>query len=509
MGKNIIIIGEHPLADDLERQYEKRGDMVKRHQKLSADGIVMDDYDELCLLAGDNEDDKAIALLTELATTYDRAKHGDRRLLCHLLVQHNRTLQMLLSTDFCEAIRQNIDVYPFTMDDVWSQRIVLDYEPITIQSEKHVHLVVFGMTEISEMVAIKAALTAHYPNYTRNHTLRTRITMIDEQAEQHSERLFSNYRHLFHNSYYRMVDLGDGKSSRAEGAEGGTAVTKFHKPMYEGRREDFVDVEWEFVVANAWNVDLREKLQLWAKDERQLLTIVMADKDKDKNVNNAMLLPDEVYRQLTPIYIYSEKEVVVRGCPNLHGFGMRDQGYDVSLPLVRMAKNINYVYDQCYKENIESWSGQLRYAVEINAEERDRQWNKLSTVKRMSNIYNAMTVATKMRSIGLGESDWEQFYDIAQQDIEVLAQVEHNRWNVEELILGYRPCTDEEQRYVEENVKDRKGELKRQMTHYDLRAYSDLRADGTGKSVKVYDRCICASLPVIAKAFSDEKGGEA
>ena len=127
----------------------------------------------------------------------------------------------------------------------------------------------------------------------------------------------------------------------------------------------------------------------------------------------------------------------------------------------------------------------------------------------MSNIYNAMTVATKMRSIGLGESDWEQFYDIAQQDIEVLAQVEHNRWNVEELILGYRPCTDEEQRYVEENVKDRKGELKRQMTHYDLRAYSDLRADGTGKSVKVYDRCICASLPVIAKAFSDEKGGEA
>ena len=461
MTKRIIIIGKHPITECLVKQYEAKGGKVDQQEGLTTEGVLINDYDEVYLLAGDGEDDKAVAMLAKLADDYRVESHGGKRLVCHLLLQSNQKLRMLQTCDLCDAVRQKIDVYPFSMDEMWSRDIVLDYKPVTMQSEKHVHLVVFGMNEIAEMVAIQAALVAPYPNYIRNHSLRTRITMVDEQAELKSDTIIKRYQHLFDNSFYRKVRPSEEK-----------AVVAFHKPMYDGRREDFVDVEWEFVEAESWNVGVREKLQRWAKDEQQLLTVVLAGNDAEKNKSMSLLMPSELYEQHIPIYIY----------------GQHDCSYDVTMPLVRMAKNVNYIYDRCYAENysqltIEQAPFSMKYAVEIDSEERERSWAKLSNVKRMSSIYNAMTIATKMRSIGLEEKDWDDFYDIPQQDIEMLAQVEHNRWSVEELILGFRPCTDDEQTAIEADIR-LKAMMKKKKIHYDLRAYNDLRPDETGKPVE-------------------------
>ena len=150
----------------------------------------------------------------------------------------------------------------------------------------------------------------------------------------------------------------------------------------------------------------------------------------------------------------------------------------------------------------------MLWSVEIDKDERERLWAEESNVKRMSCIYNAMTIPTKMRSLGLDENEWDKFYDIPQQDIEIMAQVEHNRWSVEELILGFRPCTDEEQEKIAADVRKQKAAYKARKIHYDLRAYNDLRPDGTGKPVQVYDLCLTSCLPLIAKAFADEKGGK-
>ena len=481
MINSVIILGKHSLTKRLVQQYEAKNWTVNCWHGLAIDDVNINDYDELCLLAETGEDNKAVSLLAEIAARYDTDAHDGKRLTCHLLLQDSKILRMLQTCDFCDAVRQKIDVYPFSMDEEWSRSIVLDYEPITIQSGKHVHLVVFGIDEIAEMVAIQAAHIAPFPNYVHNHSLRSRITMIDGQAEHKSEKFIKRYQYLFDNSYYRIV-----KPSEE------IAVTKFHKPMYEGKREDFVDVEWEFVEANGCNTDVREKLKLWAKDKKQLLTVVMADKDGNRNKSEALLLPQEIYEQQIPIYIYDQ--------------GAKE--YDVTLPLVRMAMNVNYIYDQCYNDNVKDWRGNLRYTVEINPKQRDYLWATLSNVKRMSCIYNAMTIPSKMRSIGLEENDWNKFYDISQQDIELLAQVEHNRWVMEELILGFRPCTDKEQEIIATDVATLKNAYKARKIHYDLRAYNDLRADKTGRGVQVYDICLSSCLPLIAKDIANKKGGD-
>lgn len=482
MAKKVIIIGKHPIADSLVQQYEMRGDFVECRQETEMRDVCINNSDDLCLLFSDGEDDKAVAFLEQRVKDYDVEIHDGKKMICHLLLQSNQSLRMFQNCDLCCAVREKVDVYPFTMEGIWSRSIALDYEPITIHSDKHVHLVIFGMGEVAEVVAIQAAHIAHYPNYVRDHSLRTRITMISANAETLSQEFIKRYRHLFDNSYYRVVNPSEEK-----------AVRVFHKPMYEGRREDFVDVEWEFVNAESWNPDVREKLKQWAQDDKQLLTLMMADRDENKNVAMSLFLPDELYQRSIPIHKYNPNAVE----------------YDVTMPLVQMAKNVNYIYDRCYNDNFENWQGEILSSVEIDTEERERLWDKLSNIKRQSSIYNAITIPTKMRSIGLNEDDWDKFYDISQQDIEILAQVEHNRWNVEELILGYRPCTDEEQVKIAADVETHKNAFKARKIHYDLRAYNDLRPDKTGRSANVYDLCLSAALPLIAKTFVDEKGGGA
>lgn len=378
------------------------------------------------------------------------------------------------------------------MEEVRSMSIRLDREPITIDSEKFIHLVIFGMSGSTEMVAIHSALIAHYPNYIRDHSKRTRITIVDNQAGQRSKEFISRYQHLFDNSYYRIVNLTEAKP------------ISLHKPKYNGIREDFVDVEWEFIEATINNLAVRENLQDWATDSNQLLTIVMAHSEENQNVREATLLPNAIYQQSIPIYVYTPHNINFKNAPNMIPFGMQDSGYDVTMPLVGMAKNINYIYHRCYEDNIEQWKDLSRNIVEIDKTLRDVLWEKLPYTKRMSCIYHAMTIATKMRSIGLSENDWKGFIDISMQNIEILAQVEHNRWCIEELILGWRPCTEEEQKMVEADIKMKK-ELKKQKIHYDLRAYHDLRPDETGKPVEIYDLCLCSCLPLIARTFIEEQ----
>ena len=477
--KRVLIIGNHLIKDDIIQQYQLKG----------YDVVLEDDssgfYDEIFLLSDlsiRESLDADYEILAQITSVVNNIKVEDtnNKVRCHLLVRSVNTLRQLQTVDFCSSIKDILDVYPFALEEVWSRNIVFDYKPITIQSERYVHLVIFGMGEMAEIVALHAAQVAHFPNYIRDHSLRTRITMIDVDAEKMSEEFVRKYQYLFDNSFYRIVRPSDEKS-----------VIKFHRPVSDGSREDFVDVEWEFVEACSWNAELREKLHLWASDENQLLTVVIAFDDVNKNQSEALLLPQELYHQSIPIHV----------------FGQHSISYDITLPLVRMAKNVNYIYDKCYQENVEDWCGYMRYSVEIDKRERDKSWSRLSNVKRLSSIYNAMTIPSKMRSVGLSESDWENFYDIPQQDIELLAQVEHNRWCVEELISGYRPCTDEEFKIIEADVATQKDVYKSKKIHYDLRAYNDLRPDKTGRGVQVYDLCLSSCLPLIAKAFADEEGG--
>ena len=133
-------------------------------------------------------------------------------------------------------------------------------------------------------------------------------------------------------------------------------------------------------------------------------------------------------------------------------------------------------------------------------------WNRshLSTPKCWSNLYNAFTLRTKMHSLGHDDHEWNVLLSIGSQEVEALAEVEHNRWSVEELVLGFKPTTEEEHQAILQDVNKR-DKLKAAFKHDDLRSYHELGSDATGLPVTRYDVGLIRTLPLLAYTYYQTK----
>lgn len=108
---------------------------------------------------------------------------------------------------------------------------------------------------------------------------------------------------------------------------------------------------------------------------------------------------------------------------------------------------------------------------------------------KLSNVFCADCFATRLKSVcndfeTLLQKDEKKLMDKVQANIQVLAQCEHARWNVEKLILGFSPLTPEErweyaQRFGASRDSYRK-KLKNKGHHIDLCSYQDLRRTDPG-----------------------------
>lgn len=520
--KRALIIGYGPISGNIVGQYEAIGYEVVCLSETDAERCAVSDFDEIVVLSSADvtdvlaEDNRVIAFMRRIA----ERTSPDVRARIHLLLQSQESLWMLNARDYKDELHPRVEVYAFTMEDAWAKNVVvtmptkkaeqgsvatewlargLDYKPITFESRCTVHLVVFGTSGQAEALVKNAALVAHYPNYIRNNKLRTRITIIDQTVGLWYKSFISRHRNLMDNCYYRFIDVE-------------RKACDTHCPMYEGQRQDFVDVEWEFVEADIYNIVVQDKLQTWAESEEQVLSVAICHNDDAKNIGQARVVADLLQGCTAPIYVRQKESTLADMMrhsdrfTNIVPFGMLDRGYDISLPLLRMAQRVKYVYDYCYDFNITSDDEAITAPSFIDDTMAEQGWlGEKKAVKRYSNICNAMTLATKMRSLGHSDNDWNTFYAISQAEVGLIAQVEHNRWNVEEMLLGYRPCNDEEQAEIELDIS-KKAFFKDRLVHYDLRAYDDLRPDATGKNVNTYDICLSASIPLIA--YSVMKGGE-
>lgn len=451
----------------------------------------------------EKDDNAAIARLQEQAGQYDPSAHGGKRLEVYLILQEATALWQLQTQGIPKNLQERVDLVATTINDLTAKSIFiklpgvssiypsLDRIPITRDSETTVHLVLIGLNQRCEALALNAALVAHYPNYCRDTRLRTRITIIDEDIHASRDALLQRYNHLFDNSYYRMLDLND-KSPKCH----------VHRPMYEGQRQDFVDIEWEFVNGRLSNNAIRQKLSQWSASSRQQLTIALCHDDETRCYVEAMSLPEDVYQQQIPILCYSEHNDLL-GLLNdginrntIFPYGTQCANLDQLKKLKEMARCVNAVYHHCFALPV---GVPVTAPASIDKQALEDLWRNVDVLPKVySNIFNAMTMGTKMHSIGHDSNDWSAYYALSREEIDLLTEVEHNRWCVEELILGYRPVTDAEQQLVEEDINQKKV-LRSKKIHYDLRAYNDLREDSTGKNANIYDMALTQSIPLIIK----------
>ncbi len=447
------------------------------------------------------------ALLRRLETEcgeFDLTANGGRRMECWLVVSDAVTLWTLRTVGLPEKITSKADVFAVTVEDLIAKTLLvrlpdtasvfppLDRRPISKESDSTVHLVIAGCSAQAEALALNAALVAHYPNYCRDSRLRTRITLVDNGMIDKSRSFIQRYPHLFANSYYRTLNLNEADPQCV-----------LHRPMYEGRRKDFVDVEWEFVDGDMRDDAVRQKLREWSSAADRQLTLALCLEDHERNVAESLSFPDEVYMNGIPVLCNTDETTLLelatagRRYSYVYPFGRGMCTLDTLRMMKKMAMRINYMYNHAFALGKDDF---VAGPASIDMKLMESQWNRMTVLPKVySNYFNAMTLGTKMHSIGHSSEDWEEYYALSRDEIEVLMEVEHNRWNVEELILGYRPVTDDEQAAVEGDMS-LKRRFRDEGIHYDIRSYDDLRGDATGKNVNVYDYVLIQSIPLIIKS---------
>ena len=112
-------------------------------------------------------------------------------------------------------------------------------------------------------------------------------------------------------------------------------------------------------------------------------------------------------------------------------------------------------------------------------EDANKYWKELSVALKWSSLYNAYTIRTKlatlraMRHLKLDDQskDTAMLTDL---EVEELAKVEHNRWNVEKLLMGYRKSRKEEDKYEYDEFASKLKNNKKLFIHHDIRPYDKL-----------------------------------
>ncbi len=527
MNQYAYLIGHSTIDAALERQLGRRGYHTLRCD-ATADNLAIMHADDLCVVLSE-DDCAALRFLEQWAGSI----HGEDRAFkprVQLVLKDEATYQVLLRSDFSDTVKATLDVEAFTLQRMWAERVLCPlptlnsdgknaddgayaYPPldgdegIDAESERCVHLVVCEWNDWAAALAETAALVAHFPNYVQRNTLRTRITVVSPHAGQCGAAFRQRHQELFAHSHYRTV---------AFNAKGEPHVTEVHRPLYSGTREDFVDVEWDFVAAPLSHPAVRTKLAKWAASPQWQLTLALCGDSDAENVETLLALPSELAECGTTVLVRQHDDALLRTLrhtpryASVFPFGMDATAYDTSLPYVRMARLLNCFYSASYNGRSDVYH--------FSPEEEAREWASVpSFAMRASNVSNVLTFPTKMRSLGHSSFEPHTFYALSQKEVETLSAVEHNRWSVERLLAGYRPPTDEERETIRTNIEahirarsegsdktetDLKRTFKNERhVHFDLCAYAELECDATGRDVRVYDYDLTASIPILAERF--------
>lgn len=399
----------------------------------------------------------------------DENNHDTRNMECYGLVSTYKidSYVYLREQDFFNLVAQygpkDIEhFHMFNYEELWSRKVLvditneygkdakLDYrsedDNIAKCPEKQVHLVVMGMSEMGEALAREAAFVAHYPNFV-THGIRTKITCVDPDMKRKMKSFVGRHLTFFQHCPYicRWWDeVGEEKTCQNTIDE----------------RNDFLDIEFEFIEADVMNYHILKLLKEWSNDTaRQYLNIAFCQNDTEANFRNSHRLPTEVYKYKTPIWVYAEFDSSSKMLSHPRFETIRCFGGSISIEEnaieLKWAKCVNSVYNTYWPDGAKDWDAR-------------------SISERWSNIYNALSLPFKLRSIG-AEYDGGRIVNanLSPEVENLLGAVEHNRWNTEKLLLGFRsPAINE---------KHDKGNF----IHQDIRPNAELSEDAKDKDRKL------------------------
>lgn len=452
-----------------------------------------------------------------------------------------------------------------------SEDRVISYTPldgtgISAESDKNVHLIVVGMTKMGIAVAIQAAQIAHYPNFKINgdNPHRTKITFIDPDAENEMDFFMGRYQNLFNLAMHRYLDL----SKRDYSLDAKWVDHLLDESSdYKYLGPNFLDIEWEFIKGsveqpgvmeylrrsadNAYSPNNEESCMTKDDNGKSLLTIAICNKYSNEAIAEGIYMPSIVYDKAQQILVYQRESSEIlynlyfkedkeheQSCnkrySKLRPFGMLNADFTIDKNTYYRAMLCNYVYccdsfgkiskEQNLNDIIDHIKQEIRNCIlaknttNLN-NQAEESWDKLSIFNKWSNKYLSNSFKTKLRSIGYSCDKYQCGKDLIEQKMEScktsMAECEHNRWNTQQLLMGLRAYTENENNeYItilnNEGTGKAKGFKKskqngREKSHLDIRSYSRLAEDDPQNHLydEVFNACIPEILAVVESIGND------
>lgn len=409
------------------------------------------------------------------------------------------------------------------------------------KDKKYIHLVFVGTTNYSVAFAMEAAHILHFPNFNKDRTLKTLITFIDVNADKEKDEFITRNRHFFEVQSYKYEDLL-GETEIRRYPDTSASVFNTQNKYKEGVDFDFLDVQFEFIKGDIFSMRVQERIREWANDtECQRLSLFLAMAEQRRNFVMAMNMPDEVYDNEVPIFIrqdrsdnfvtnlreadeairkdekknrlYRVEEKKLESTDplggrysNIYPFGMNESAYSADENSLRRAKLINFLYATADYEHCK-FTGQLTLSAMSDDEiwkVADEKWKELTVALKWSNLYAAYAIRSKLATLrvcrGLDIDDESRdTWSLSDEETEILAEVEHNRWNVEKLLMGFRKPRREEDKYENPEFAGVLKKNKERFIHHDIRPFDKLN------SIAELDKEFSRYIPWIMKMTEERK----
>ena len=519
-------------------------------------------------------------------------KCEEKQLLCWVLFEYQTTYSVFQFSDLPNNIRKHLVFIPFNVYENWAQCVLvegkyietikrfgsvrckygctqdsalssdrqrtIEYMPldgtgISPTSKERVHLVVVGMSKMGIAMAIQAAQVAHYPNFSTGRTdkqgrvlrgpseIRTRITLIDENADNEKNFFMGRFQHLFALARHRYIDASN---------EDCDVDVPWNDPMHSDGGdfsklgENFIDIEWEFVKGNVQSPGVMKYLKDAAKRadnqlaERSLMTVAICHPLAHEAIAAAMYMPGEIYDNALQILVYQrEASDIVYNLSNkdnvyenkryakLRPFGMLDSDFTMNNGNYYRSLLCNYVYMLLSNGNTDDEQiKRILAGMDISQKEEKHMqkaregWKALSIFNKWSNRYLSNSFETKLRSIGALFDSIEQHYEEVCYQMEhykqEMEECEHNRWNVQQLLMGFRAYNNEElatyQKLKTEvadsedakiALKEFKQNMKRSPEKVHLNICSIAMMEKLDQEAMYYDEALNAAIPSIMRCI--------
>ena len=544
------------LRESVKRKYHKN--IIVNYGHRTSDDYYKDIHLEAAkqiYITGDRHEPQHDALNVECVENVckylkSQPSHTVKQITC--VFEDLDTYTAFRTTDiFKDSIDGlNIDFIPYNFYVNWARRVFVErsYERntdvgnkdrkefypylckqgITADDEHYVHLVFVGMSGFAVTFANEAAHLLHFPNFAKAHT---KITFIDIKADKEMPIFITRNHNFFDIQSYSYQDLMSSNDSQPA----------YYERRFEGKDADFLDIDFEFIKGDIFSQRVQKLLCSWAEDGNQYLSVFLAMANQRDNFAVAMNMPDAIYNMEIPIFVRQDSSdnfitllrqadecAPRKGDPeyrtyedgqvkrkeahgryaHIYPFGMHNTSFFAEDTSFKRAKLINYLYDTAdYDSHIfqplEQLAKKSRAEIENEANEK---WKKHLVAEQWSSIYFAYNLDYKLialralRDLDIADTSHD-LDELTEQEINIIGEVEHNRWNVEKLLMGYRKPLEKEDSYNKpQELAEKLENNKRLFIHAQIRPYNELTTE-----MKKFDLELAKYIPWIIETTNEER----